>query len=65
MQVDSADEQEQRVLELVRSGRERIQKELAKTIVGQAEVVEQLLLALLAGGHCLLTGAPGWPRRCW
>lgn len=59
MQVDSADEQEQRVLELVRTGRDRIRKELAKTIVGQAEVVEQLLLALLAGGHCLLTGAPG------
>ena len=59
MQVENADDQELRVLELVRSGRERIRRELAKTIVGQAEVVEQLLLALLAGGHCLLTGAPG------
>jgi MoxR-like ATPase len=33
--------------------------ELGKVIIGQREVVEQLLLALLAGGHCLLTGAPG------
>ena len=28
-------------------------------IVGQEEVVEQLLIGLLAGGHCLLEGVPG------
>jgi MoxR-like ATPase len=49
----------QRLLDVLESGRERIRHELAKTIVGQAEAVEQLLLALLAGGHCLITGAPG------
>jgi len=43
----------------LQSGRERVSAELAKVIVGQREVVEQLLFALLAGGHCLLTGAPG------
>ncbi len=43
----------------LQSGRERVTAELAKVIVGQHEVVEQLLFALLAGGHCLLTGAPG------
>jgi MoxR-like ATPase len=32
---------------------------LAQAVVGQAEVVEQLLISLLAGGHCLLEGAPG------
>lgn len=32
---------------------------LAQAIVGQSEVVEQLLIGLLAGGHCLLEGAPG------
>jgi MoxR-like ATPase len=37
----------------------RIQKELAKIIVGQKEVIEQILVALFAGGHCLITGAPG------
>ncbi len=41
------------------AGRTRIQTELAKTIVGQHEVIEQLLIALFAGGHCLITGAPG------
>jgi MoxR-like ATPase len=41
------------------SGRARVETELAKVIVGQKEVVEQILLALFAGGHCLITGAPG------
>ncbi|MEX0819688.1 MAG: AAA family ATPase [Pirellulaceae bacterium] len=34
-------------------------RELSKAIVGQKEAVEQLLISLFAGGHCLLTGAPG------
>ena len=43
----------------LQAGRDRVRTELAKVIVGQDDVIEQLLLALLAGGHCLLTGAPG------
>ncbi len=39
--------------------RDRITTELRKVIVGQEEAVEQLLIALLSGGHCLITGAPG------
>ena len=41
------------------AGRGRIEAELAKVIVGQREVIDQILLALVAGGHCLITGAPG------
>src|SRR6202142_2705 len=41
------------------AGRAQIETELAKVIVGQKEVIEQIMLALLAGGHCLITGAPG------
>ncbi len=37
----------------------RISKELSKRIVGQKEVVEQLIISLFAGGHCLLVGVPG------
>ncbi|MEO0422793.1 MAG: MoxR family ATPase, partial [Pseudomonadota bacterium] len=36
-----------------------VRENVAKVIVGQEEVVEQLLVALLAGGHCLLEGVPG------
>lgn len=39
--------------------REVIGKELRKVIIGQEDVVDQMLIALLAGGHCLITGAPG------
>jgi MoxR-like ATPase len=38
---------------------ERIQAEVRRVIVGQDEVVEQLLFTLWAGGHCLITGMPG------
>jgi MoxR-like ATPase len=41
------------------TGRAKIEAELAKTIVGQREVIDQILIALFAGGHCLITGAPG------
>ena len=41
------------------AGRAQIQTELSKVIVGQKEVIEQILIALFAGGHCLITGAPG------
>jgi MoxR-like ATPase len=55
--LSSAEEKDQ-VERLVSSG-SRIREELSKVIVGQQEVIEQLLIALLAGGHCLITGAPG------
>ena len=57
--LNADDEAELRTLEMVRTGRQRIRAELAKTIVGQNEAVEQLLISLFAGGHCLITGAPG------
>ena len=50
---------EKHLVEQIFSGRARIQAELARVIVGQKEVIEQLLIALFAGGHCLITGAPG------
>ena len=37
----------------------RITAEVGKVIVGQQQVIEELLIAMLAGGHCLLLGVPG------
>jgi len=45
--------------ERVAEGRDQILTELRKVIVGQDEVVEQVLIALFTGGHCLITGVPG------
>ena len=50
---------EQQAVEQLRSSRRRIDEQLSKVIVGQAAVIEQLLISLFAGGHCLITGAPG------
>ena len=38
---------------------EPLRTAIATAIVGQSDVVEQLLIGLLAGGHCLLEGVPG------
>src|SRR5687767_10392929 len=50
---------EEQLIEQIVSGHARIEQELAKVIVGQKEIIEQILISLFAGGHCLLTGAPG------
>ena len=36
-----------------------IKSEIAKVIIGQEEIIDQLLIALLSKGHCLLVGVPG------
>ena len=41
------------------AARETITKEIRKVIVGQAGLIEQVLIALFAGGHVLLIGVPG------
>ena len=57
VQLDHANQKE--VVEQIRNARTRIREELAKAIVGQDDVIEQLLISLMSGGHCLITGAPG------
>lgn len=52
-------ELERQTAELLAGSRARIEAELGKVIVGQRAVIEQIMVALLAGGHCLITGAPG------
>jgi len=52
-------ENERQVVERLRAGRQKIREELSKVVIGQSEVIEQLLISLFAGGHCLITGAPG------
>jgi MoxR-like ATPase len=57
--VDGLSQQVAESSERVTTGRERILTELRKVIVGQDDVVEQVLVALFTGGHCLITGVPG------
>jgi len=37
----------------------RVRQELAKIIVGQQQVLDELLMCIFAGGHCLMMGVPG------
>jgi MoxR-like ATPase len=46
-------------IERLSDGYRRITKELGKAIVGQQRVIEELLIAIFARGHCLLVGVPG------
>jgi MoxR-like ATPase len=46
-------------LERVAEAAVRLERELAKAIVGQQRVIREILIAFLAGGHCLLRGVPG------
>ncbi len=53
------DDDELETAEKLRAGCKRLLAECGKVIVGQEEVLEQLLIAILAKGHCLLVGVPG------
>src|SRR5678815_4031284 len=43
----------------LRAARDRIREQMANTIVGQREAIDQLLVCLFARGHCILEGVPG------
>ncbi|MFQ5706215.1 MAG: AAA family ATPase [bacterium] len=43
----------------LKQARSRIEQEIGKIIVGQKNVIAELLISLLARGHCLLVGVPG------
>ncbi len=46
-------------IERLASARQKIMDQLAQVIVGQTDVIEELLISLFCRGHCLLEGVPG------
>ncbi len=52
-------ENSEAVLERLRASHAKLKKELHRVIVGQDAVIDQLLIAILTRGHCLLVGVPG------
>ncbi len=46
-------------IESIGQGKEKILREVRKVIVGQDEVVNDVITSFFAGGHCLITGVPG------
>lgn len=51
--IDSAE------VERLHHAQQRVQEQLSQVIVGQGDVIEQLLICLFSRGHCLLEGVPG------
>src|ERR1700734_1658822 len=49
----------QQRIERFHAVREQILRQVREVIVGQQEVLDQILIALFVGGHCLMTGMPG------
>ncbi len=58
---DAADAQEtdQEAVARLKQAYDRLRGELGKVIVGQEQVIEELLIAVFARGHCILEGVPG------
>ncbi len=54
-----AEKQDLQAVEKLNEARNRIKNEIKKVIVGQERVIDELLIALLSNGHCLLIGVPG------
>jgi len=59
METETLPPTEAETVEQIIQGYTRIKAELGKTIIGQQEVIDEILISLFAGGHCLITGAPG------
>ena len=57
MSIENMDDLQ--AVEKLRDAHEKISGEIGKVVVGQKEIVDQLLIALLCGGHVLLVGVPG------
>lgn len=55
---DAPADHQQRAARLVEAC-QKVREQVSRIVVGQEEVIEQLLIAILARGHCLLEGVPG------
>ena len=59
MELSAEQKKELEVVERFHSELKRIDAQVRKVIVGQTEVVEQVMMTLLAGGNSMITGVPG------
>ncbi len=57
--TESTEMTDTEALKNLQAAAENIRRELGKVIVGQEEVINQLLISILGRGHCLLVGVPG------
>jgi MoxR-like ATPase len=59
MAVDTQAIRDEELLNKLSHARERIMNEIRQAIIGQDEVIEQVLMSIFVGGHTIITGVPG------
>ena len=59
MAIDEQVINDEELLDKLGHARESLLREIRKAIIGQDDVVEQVLLSLFVGGHSIITGVPG------
>jgi len=57
--TETTHEEDRQAVEQIAAGREKMEQELGRVIIGQKAAVEEILITLFAGGNCLITGVPG------
>ncbi|MDP6794495.1 MAG: MoxR family ATPase [Verrucomicrobiota bacterium] len=57
--TETTHEEDRKAVEQIAAGRDKIEQELGRVIIGQKAAVEEILVTLFAGGNCLITGVPG------
>jgi MoxR-like ATPase len=57
--VAELEQKDREAVERLKSAYEKIRAELSKVIVGQEQVIDELLISIFARGHCILEGVPG------
>jgi len=48
-----------KIVKELRGAKKKIEEEISKMIIGQKRIIDELLTALISGGHCLIIGVPG------
>ena len=57
--TETTHEEDRQAVEQITAGRDKMEQELGRVIIGQKAAVEEILITLFAGGNCLITGVPG------
>ena len=57
--VKLEDQDDLALVKRMQDGRDQIVTEIKKVIIGQSDIIDELLIALFGGGHVLVTGVPG------
>ena len=57
--LDSEGQDDIALVKRMQDGRDQIVGEIKKVIIGQEDIIDELLIALFGGGHVLVTGVPG------